>query len=72
MAVHGVILLPGATSYNKRTLHMAGTSNVKTTSVTTIQIFMDKKQNLKAIKSHLKGHMINIILKLMIISFQIY
>ena len=38
-----------------------GTSNVMTTSVTTMQIFMDIKQTLKAIKSHLiKGSLNNI------------
>ena len=41
----------------------AGTSNVMGISLTTMQIFRNK-QTLKAVKSHLKGYMINRILHL--------
>ena len=41
----------------------AGTSNIMTTSVTTMQIFIETKQTFKAIKSHLKGNMMNRILQ---------
>ena len=40
----------------------AGTNNVVTMSVTTMQFFSKIEQTLKAIKSHLKGHNINRIL----------
>ena len=47
----------------------AGTSKVMTTSVTAMQIFMEIKQTFKAIKSHLKGPIIEQNLKLMIIKY---
>ena len=37
----------------------AGTSNAMMMSMPTMQNFIEIKQTLNAIKSHLKGHMIN-------------